>query len=141
VAAVHRGARDIPGNKVDEDCDGEDERLKTVAGRLSFDFTAFPNGRTRVDTLVVRELQRGGRAELRCSGPCAFRKKVGRARGGKVNLRKLIRGRLRAGSTLEVRLTAPETIGRVVRFKVRRGTRPKPARFCLPPGERVQRCA
>ena len=118
-----------------------DARLRTVEGGLSFDFTAFPDGRTRVDRLVVRELQSGGRAELRCKGPCAFRKKVGRARDGKVNLRKLIRGRLRAGSTLEVRLTAPDAIGRVNRFKVRRGKLPKRTRLCLPPGGNVGRCA
>ena len=81
-AAIRPGARDVPGNKIDEDCAGGDARASQVGGRLSFDFTAFPNGTTRVDRLVVRELQAGGRAELRCSGRCAFRKKVGKAAGG-----------------------------------------------------------
>ena len=128
-AAIRPGARDVPGNKIDEDCTGGDARASQVGGRLSFDFTAFPNGTTRVDRLVVRELQAGGRAELRCSGRCAFRKKVGKASGGKVNLRKLIRGRLRTGATLEVRLSAPGTISRVVRFKMRKASCPS-ARAC-----------
>ena len=116
-------------------------RTARVGGRLSFEFTAFPNGTTRVDRLVVRELQAGGRAELRCSGRCAFRKKVGKATGGKVNLRKLIRGRVRTGATLEVRLSAPGTIGRVVRFKMRKAKLPKRSSLCLPPGGKVGRCA
>ena len=61
------------------DCARGDARASQVGGRLSFDFTAFPNGTTRVDRLIVRELQAGGRAELRCSGRCSFRKKVGKA--------------------------------------------------------------
>ncbi len=120
---------------------GAGTRTARVGGRLSFEFTAFPNGTTRVDRLVVRELQAGGRAELRCSGRCAFRKKVGKAAGGKVNLRKLIRGRLRTGATLEVRLSAPRTIARVVRFKMRKAELPKRTSLCLPPGGRVGRCA
>ena len=139
-AAIRPGARDVPGNRIDEDCSGGDATLARVGGRLSFDFSAFSNGTTRVDRLLVRELQTGGRAELRCKGPCAFRKKVGRARRGRVDLRRLIRGRLRAGSTLEVRLTAPDTIGRVIRFKVRRGDTPRRASLCLPPGGVVGRC-
>lgn len=140
-AAIRPGARDVPGNKIDEDCAGGDARASQVGGRLSFDFTAFPNGTTRVDRLIVRELQAGGRAELRCSGRCSFRKKVGKANGNRsVNLRRLIRGRLRTGATLEVRLSAPGTIGRVVRFKMRKAKLPKRTSLCLPPGERVGRC-
>ena len=140
-AAIRPGARDVPGNELDEDCAGGDARASQVGGRLSFDFTAFPNGTTRVDRLIVRELQAGGRAELRCSGRCAFRKKVGKANGNRsVNLRRLIRGRLRTGATLEVRLTAPGTIGRVVRFKMRKAKLPKRTSLCLPPGETVGRC-
>jgi Ca2+-binding RTX toxin-like protein len=140
-AAIRPGARDVPGNKIDEDCAGGDARASQVGGRLSFDFTAFPNGTTRVDRLIVRELQAGGRAELRCSGRCSFRKKVGKANGNRsVNLRRLIRGRVRTGATLEVRLTAPGTIGRVVRFKMRRGKLPKRTSLCLPPGGNAGRC-
>jgi hypothetical protein len=116
-------------------------RLKRVRGRLTFEFLAFPNGVTTVTALVVRGLSPGGRAELRCHGRCGFRRKVGRARGGTVNLRRLVRGRLRTGAVLEVRLTAPGTIGRVTRFKMRKGRPPVRTSLCLTAGGKVGRCA
>jgi Ca2+-binding RTX toxin-like protein len=135
-AAVRPGARDVPGNRVDEDCSGADAARALAGGRLSFEFEAFPNGSTRATKLIVRDLARGGRAELRCKGrPCAFRKRVGRAnRAGTVNLRKLLKRRLRTGAVLEVRITAPDAIGRVIRFRMRDGRLPKRSNLCLPPG-------
>ena len=140
-ATVRPGARDVPGNRIDEDCTGEDAALSRVGGRLSFEFQAFRSGITKATKLLIRDLPAGARAELRCSGPCGFRKKVGKARSNRtVNLRKLIRGRLRAGAVLEVRITAPGTIGRVTRFKLRKGKSPKRTSLCLPPGGEVGRC-
>ena len=135
-AAVRPGARDIPGNRVDEDCSGADAARALAGGRLSFEFQAFPNGSTKATKLIVRDLARGGRAELRCKGrPCTFRKRVGkRNRAGTVNLRKLLEQRLRSGAVLEVRITAPEAIGRVIRFRMRNGRLPKRSNLCLPPG-------
>jgi hypothetical protein len=107
-----------------------------VAGRLSFEFSAFPNGTTKVDKLLVRGLQRGARVELRCKG-CGFRRKVGRPnRDRAVNLRRLVRRRLRTGAVLEVRLTAPGAIGRVIRFRMRDGKLPKRTNLRLPPNPR-----
>jgi Ca2+-binding RTX toxin-like protein len=135
-AAVRPGARDIAGNGVDEDCAGGDAARALAGGRLSFEFLAFPNGTTKAAKLLVRDLARGGRAELRCIGrPCSFRKRVGKAdRSGAVNLRKLLKRRLKAGAVLEVRLTAPNAIGRVIRFRMRKGRLPKRSNLCLPPG-------
>jgi hypothetical protein len=60
---------------------------------------------------------------------------VGKAdRSGAVNLRKLLKRRLKAGAVLEVRLTAPNAIGRVIRFRMRKGRLPKRSNLCLPPG-------
>ena len=95
--------------------------------------------------LLVRDLAAGGRAELRCKGPgCrGLAKRAGkRGKGGVVNLRKLIKRRLRAGAVLEVRITAPDATGRVIRFKMRKGQRPKKTTLCLAPGEKQPgRCA
>jgi len=50
-----------------------------------------------------------------------------------VNLRRLVRKRLRAGAVLEVRLTAPGAIGRVIRFRMRDGKLPKRTNLQLAP--------
>lgn len=50
--------------------------------------------------------------------------------------------RLRAGAVLEVRLTAKDTTGRVIRFKMRKGRLPKKTTLCLAPGANTPgRCA
>ena len=135
-AGVRPGARDVPGNRVDEDCAGGDAAPALAPGRLSFEFLAFSNGSTKATKLLVRGLARGGRAELRCKGrPCAFRRRVARPnRAGTANLRRLVKRRLRVGAVLEVRLTAPGAIGRVIRFRMRDGRLPKRTSLCLPPG-------
>ena len=92
----------------------------------------------------MRGLARGGRAELRCKGrPCTFRKRVGKPnRAGAVDLRKLVKRRLRVGAVLEVRLTAPNAIGRVIRFRMRDGRTPKRSNLCLSAGVATpERCA
>ena len=119
-----------------QDCDGSDGKRSLAGGRLSFDFLTFRDGSTKVATLLGRDLATGGRAELRCKGPgCrGLAKRAGkRGKGGAVNLRKLIRRRLRAGAVLEVRITAPDATGRVIRFKMRRGQRQKRTTLCLAP--------
>jgi hypothetical protein len=66
-------------------------------------------------------------------------------RGGRVNVLKSIsryRRRFRAGQTLEVRVTAPDKIGKVVRYKLVRGRSPIGGTLCLPPGtSSPRRCA
>ena len=143
-AAVRPGARDIAGNRIDEDCSGSDAARALASGRLTFEFLAFPNGTTKATKLFVRGLARGGRAELRCKGrPCTFRKRVSKPnRAGAVDLRKLVKRRLRVGAVLEVRLTAPNAIGRVIRFRMRDGRPPKRTNLCLPAGVATpERCA
>ena len=108
-AAIRPGARDVPGNKIDEDCAGGDARASQVGGRLSFDFTAFPNGTTRVDRLDRPRApgRRARRAALQRAAARSARRSARPTATASVNLRKLIRGRLRTGATLEVRLYGP----------------------------------
>ena len=55
----------------------------------------------------------------------------------KANLLKLVSRRLRAGATVEIRVTAPDFIGRATRFKMRAdGRQPKKTTAQLAPSRR-----
>jgi hypothetical protein len=75
---------------------------------------------------------------------CGFRRRAGRvSRAGGANLARFLRGRrLAVGTVFEVRVTAPNHIGKVTRFRVRAGRLPSTRSLCLPPGQSTAvRCA
>jgi hypothetical protein len=84
--------------------------------------------------------------QLRCRGRGCFKRvKQVRVRtaASSVDLRRrfLRRVRLRPRAVLEVRVLAPGSIGKVVRFRVRRTKLPTRRVLCLPPGAtRPRRC-
>ena len=144
---IRPGAREIAGNSVDENCD----RFVAPPPRMSS--TTVPNGwsvlgrGTTLTKLQVKRLRKGAKVEIRCLGKkCSFKraKAKGKPKGGKLDLLKTLKGKRRrfvAGQTLEVRITAPRVIGKVVRYKMRAGRLPKVQELCLPPGARQpQRC-
>jgi hypothetical protein len=101
---------------------------------------------TRVRRLKVLRARAGMTIQLRCRGRGCFKRvrqvKIRRATSS-VDLRRrfLRRARLRARAVLEVRVLAPASIGKVVRFKVRRTKLPTRRVLCLPPGAtRPTRC-
>lgn len=103
--------------------------------------------------LAVRTPPRGARVELRCApakgSPCPFRRRATTRRTGRAItlLERIPKARaartrartFRAGHTLQVRITAPGRIGKVVVFRLRKGVVPKGRQRCLPPGERTPR--
>jgi streptogramin lyase len=101
---------------------------------------------TRVTRLKVLRVPADARIQLRCKGRGCFRgvKRVtlGRA-ASSVDLRRrfLRRARLRPRAVLEVRVLAPASIGKVVRFTIRRTKLPRRRVLCLPPNAtRATRC-
>ena len=89
--------------------------------------------------LRVADIPAGGRVEIRCTVPkrapksaCPFTRKTFTPKKGVVNaLSSFKKKRLRVGTVVEVRITAPQSIGRVVRFTVRRKRR-QPGHRALP---------
>jgi hypothetical protein len=136
-ATVWPGAPEIPGNKIDDDCTGGDAPARIVAGVKNRWIVV--GARTRVRELRVRDAPDGVTVTVRCLGKrCAFRSKDATAGA---NLRRLFRKPLRPGMTIEVRITAPNSIGKVVRYRMRRGKLPADKTLCLPPGAaKPRRC-
>jgi hypothetical protein len=99
---------------------------------------------TRLLRLQVRGAPAGATAEVGCLvHRCRLRAQSATADArGFASLTGLFRRRtLRRGTVLEVRITAPDLIGKVVRYRVRRGHIPKGRVLCLPPqASGPQRC-
>ena len=108
-------------------------------------FSLFP-AYTRVTRLKVLRVPAGVTIQLRCKGRGCFK------RGKQVRLRRAVRSvdlrrrflrraRLRPKGVLEVRVLAPASIGKVVRFTIRRTKLPRSRVLCLPPSAtRPKRC-
>jgi hypothetical protein len=94
---------------------------------------------------VVNDVPVGATVIVRCrGGGCPFKSKTIRHRHGQVKLTRAFRHRrLRPGTVVEVRITAPGRIGKVSRLIIRRAKAPRaPRPLCLPPGAtRPERCA
>jgi hypothetical protein len=131
---------------------GSDGTLTTsdfarVRTPVRFAFSLFARF-TRVTRLKVLRAPLGARIELRCKGRrkgCfkgVKRISVGAvAKPVDVRRRFLRRARLRPRAVLELRILVPDSIGKVMRFKIRRTKLPRSRVLCLPPGiRRPQRC-
>jgi hypothetical protein len=87
----------------------------------------------RIKLLSVRA-PTGARVSVSCRGrSCPYRSAAHRAGTGRVAFRGL-RRYLRAGTTLVVRVSQGDRIGKYTRFRIRRGRRPARTDLCLMPG-------
>ena len=140
-ATVWPGAPEIPGNGIDDDCVGGDAPARITA--VVTNDWKVRGSRTFVRALRVTDAPTDAKVELRCLGRrCRFAKRTKSVDAkGSANLRPFLRRPLRPLMTIEVRITAPNSIGKVARYRIRRGQLPAKERLCLPPSaKKPERC-
>jgi len=162
--AIKPGASEIAGDGIDQDCGGAD---LPKTGGVDPDPTdpapvdPKPADPERVEARLlarwglgkratvifqfdVKDIPAGGKVSMRCEGKgCPFERKTVRPKGSTAKLGKHFAGaKLKPGTTLEVRVTAPGMVGKVVRYTFRAKRKlPSSTRRCLAPGaSKPSRC-
>jgi hypothetical protein len=135
---------DIPGNGIDEDCDGIDDALLPVSATVANQWTVRKSG-AKLRKLQTGPVPAGTKITLTCKGTrCPIKRKVVKRPEGaaRVNLLTAFgkHRTLRAGNVLTITISAPNTIAKRVRFTVRRGNTPRPVVTCKPPGGERAAC-
>lgn len=135
--------REVLGNAADENCDGFAPPIPVIETPVN-SFFDWRGGVTYVLSLNVGEMEKGTRVVVRCKGGprkgCP--RKLPRARTVKrrtkgANFFKYFRNsRLKRGASIEVELTKPGYVGRLVLFKIKPKAVPTPRPLCINPGEK-----
>ena len=156
--AIHPGAVDVPGDGVAQDCTdadtpgpppppppppGDDSHPVVVPsgpGKIGARIVGrwgLARRYTTVFELTVKDVPADGRVVVLCrGGGCPTARRTVSLKGGSAKLAKLFKGRrLKPGAVVEIRVTAPGKIGKVVRYTVRAKRKlPTSATLCLAPG-------
>ena len=100
------------------------EILKQILNpSLSSDYDAF-KGYTRYKRLVVKGVPSGATVSVACKGKKCPARSFKSKRAGNVKLSKFVKKKLRAGTTLTIRVTRPGAIGKQFVITIRKGKRP-----------------
>jgi hypothetical protein len=121
-----------------------DPRSRRVLAVTGASWDRLRNGRTKLRTLVVDELDGPELIKLTCvkrkHGCRRSATRTVRRHGRKVDLTKAVRGMvLRPGAKLTVTITRPGYTGRIYQYTMVRGKNPKKRVTCLDPGARRPR--
>lgn len=134
---INPGARDVPGNRVDEDCKDGDAPYPRLLSTVEVGAK-----RGRLTLLRAKRVPAGATIRLRCNRRCVRRAVVRVSKAGTVSLlRTLRKRRLAKGTALTVTITLPGHVGTVSTIRVNKNRRLSKSDACLPPGvPRPVRC-
>jgi hypothetical protein len=141
--AIHPGARDVPRNDKDEDCDGRDRAYPRVENEVAAVSAWSPRlGRT-VGFLaafkVAGPFAKGMAVTLHCQGRgCPVSRQAVAARPATKSVSiggKLVGSTLAPGAKVTLVITRPEYIGEAMRYTIRRHGKVKAETLCVPVGK------
>jgi hypothetical protein len=135
--AIHPGAREVRGNKRDENCDGLAEVLPTLALGLASKWR-FNHTRFTLTQLTISAPPHGAKLEGRCAGKrCPFKRRrvSGKVRHHLLNALPSLHHKVhfRAKQTLEVRISKAGFNTKIARLRLRAGRIPTTVPLCLAP--------
>jgi hypothetical protein len=134
---IRPGIRDIPQDRIDQDCSGADADYPLLRRKLRYAYDVTRTGAIVFTRLQVAPARAGDVVTLSCKGRwCPFKTRKVRVRKNRSSLsllRQVKRGRLRTRATFIVRITRAGTIGQYTRLKVVKRDL-KPRSRCLRPG-------
>lgn len=142
-AAINPGARDVPGDGIDQNCDGHDAAYPSLHNEIGHVLAYSPRQKRTVGFLapfkVAGPLVNGMVVRLTCTGRgCPLSRQavaVHRAQAGGLKIGKqLVRRILAPGATVTVSVTRPEYIGEAVRFVTRKHGKMRIEELCIPVG-------
>ena len=142
-AKINPKARDIPGDKIDQDCSGRRAPFRRFSGKL--DVTGGTRGSiTTIRTFFATKVPSGTKVEVRCTGRWCKRKSrvlhVKRARN-RVDVARLLRSRrVPSGTVLELRISRKEFRSEALRVRTRTGRGPRKTLLCASPGKPFRPC-
>ena len=136
---MNPGARDTPGDAIDDDCDGTAAPFARLGARLSLSFW-FVGRSTKVTRLQATDVPPGTTVVVRCTARgrgCPFNTKRFTTNGnGKLAMTRAVKRRLLPpGIRLEVSLTHTDAIGTWTRFVIRARKAPLRSDRCIPPNQ------
>jgi streptogramin lyase len=134
-AAIHRGAVDRPGDRIDEDCSGADAAFERFQPHAGAGWKRLRHGRIMFTHLTIDAMPAGSRLQLRCTGPgCSltgYSATIAKPIQRLDVTKRLRNAKLRKGARVELTLSRPGYITTIVRWIV--GSRVRVTILCQPP--------
>ena len=135
---IRPGGPDIPGDGIDQNCNGSDEPFPPIKTEFRLRFEKATKG-TRVRVFELRRVPAGAKITVSCkstrSPRCVFASRSVTLRTPRATYS--VRGRfgdrpLSNGSTIEAKVSSGKALGRAIKIAIRkRGQNPKLTRSCL----------